>query len=399
LCAALPALCQREIWAPRYRKPRWAPFSPTSPKAPAALSAAYTDVLAAFDHALDQEPLPAVLAGHSQGTFHLMRLLRDRVAGTPLAARIAAAYVIGWPVSLAHDLPAMGLPACSRPDKRAASELAELCRTGRRHMVAAHARFPAGRRPGGTAPSCAPTADRPPHSTGRRRTGTLVPESRWATAAALAACPRAALAAPGARALLARWLADGGAAKMGPLVAPGNNYHVYDIPCSGPICAPMRTGAPPHGNAIAPAGGTMSEAPRITTGALDMRDWLPEGGPARAGPWHADHRHRLPTATGASPRPARPSRAASSAWTRPDHGADHRALDQGHRHRPAAEHGRAEGPRAQSARAYARNLAALGLPILLWDERWSTTSAERGLIEQDMSRAKRKNASTAPPPP
>jgi putative Holliday junction resolvase len=49
-----------------------------------------------------------------------------------------------------------------------------------------------------------------------------------------------------------------------------------------------------------------------------------------------------------------------------------------------------EGPRAQSARAYARNLAVLGLPILLWDERWSTSSAERGLIEQDMSRAKRK---------
>ena len=48
-----------------------------------------------------------------------------------------------------------------------------------------------------------------------------------------------------------------------------------------------------------------------------------------------------------------------------------------------------EGPRAQSSRAYARNLAALGLPILLWDERWSTASAERGLIGQDMSRAKR----------
>jgi len=48
-----------------------------------------------------------------------------------------------------------------------------------------------------------------------------------------------------------------------------------------------------------------------------------------------------------------------------------------------------DGPRAQSSRAYARNLAALGLPILLWDERWSTTSAERGLIDQDMSRAKR----------
>jgi putative Holliday junction resolvase len=48
-----------------------------------------------------------------------------------------------------------------------------------------------------------------------------------------------------------------------------------------------------------------------------------------------------------------------------------------------------EGPRAQSSRAYARNLGVLGLPILLWDERWSTASAERGLIAQDMSRAKR----------
>ena len=48
-----------------------------------------------------------------------------------------------------------------------------------------------------------------------------------------------------------------------------------------------------------------------------------------------------------------------------------------------------EGPRAQSSRAYARNLSVLGLPILLWDERWSTVGAERGLIAQDMSRAKR----------
>jgi len=48
-----------------------------------------------------------------------------------------------------------------------------------------------------------------------------------------------------------------------------------------------------------------------------------------------------------------------------------------------------EGPRAQSARAYARNLAPLALPVLLWDERWSTASAERDLIAQDVSRAKR----------
>jgi putative Holliday junction resolvase len=48
-----------------------------------------------------------------------------------------------------------------------------------------------------------------------------------------------------------------------------------------------------------------------------------------------------------------------------------------------------EGPRAQSGRAYARNLAPLGLPVLLWDERWSTASAERDLIAQDVSRARR----------
>ena len=48
-----------------------------------------------------------------------------------------------------------------------------------------------------------------------------------------------------------------------------------------------------------------------------------------------------------------------------------------------------EGPRAQSVRAYARNLAPLGLPMLLWDERWSTASAERDLIAQDFSRVRR----------
>ena len=47
------------------------------------------------------------------------------------------------------------------------------------------------------------------------------------------------------------------------------------------------------------------------------------------------------------------------------------------------------GPRAQASRAFARNLAPLGLPVLLWDERWSTASAERAMIAQDMSRAKR----------
>lgn len=47
-----------------------------------------------------------------------------------------------------------------------------------------------------------------------------------------------------------------------------------------------------------------------------------------------------------------------------------------------------EGPRAQSSRAFARNIADLG-PVLLWDERWSTAAAERAMLDQDVSRAKR----------
>src|ERR1700689_3125440 len=50
-----------------------------------------------------------------------------------------------------------------------------------------------------------------------------------------------------------------------------------------------------------------------------------------------------------------------------------------------------EGPRAQSTRAFARNLATLTeLPIALWDERLSTAAVERVLIEADASRRKRK---------
>jgi putative Holliday junction resolvase len=49
-----------------------------------------------------------------------------------------------------------------------------------------------------------------------------------------------------------------------------------------------------------------------------------------------------------------------------------------------------EGPRAQSTRAFARNLnARLALPILLWDERLSTQAAERVLLEADQSRRRR----------
>ena len=48
-----------------------------------------------------------------------------------------------------------------------------------------------------------------------------------------------------------------------------------------------------------------------------------------------------------------------------------------------------DSPRTQAVRAFARNLMNIGLPILLWDERWSTAAVTRTLIEADASRARR----------
>jgi putative Holliday junction resolvase len=49
-----------------------------------------------------------------------------------------------------------------------------------------------------------------------------------------------------------------------------------------------------------------------------------------------------------------------------------------------------DNPRAQSTRAFARNLSTrTTLPIVFWDERFSTAAVTRSLIENDVSRARR----------
>ena len=109
------------LWAPRYRQAAFGAFLTDKPEANEALDAAYGDVAAAFDAFLKANPDgPLILAAHSQGSRHLMRLLAQKVAGTPLAWRIVAAYVIGWPISVSADLPALGLPACPRARARPA---------------------------------------------------------------------------------------------------------------------------------------------------------------------------------------------------------------------------------------------------------------------------------------
>lgn len=110
-----------EVWAPRYRQATLGAFLATDRvTAGKAIDAAYRDVEQAFDAFLAATPKnkPIILAGHSQGALHLTTLLRNRIAGTPLAKRIVAAYVIGWPISRDTDMAALGLPACETPEEK-----------------------------------------------------------------------------------------------------------------------------------------------------------------------------------------------------------------------------------------------------------------------------------------
>jgi hypothetical protein len=107
------------IWAPRYRQAALGTFMVDRPEAKRALAMAEGDARAAFATFLAQIPptAPIVLAGHNQGALIALHLLRDRVRGTPIARRVVAVYLTGWPVSPRHDLALTGMPACSRADQ------------------------------------------------------------------------------------------------------------------------------------------------------------------------------------------------------------------------------------------------------------------------------------------
>jgi len=87
------------VYAPRYRQATLFAFMADERQAEAegALDLAYEDVLRAFDEfiAHRNQGRPIVLASHSQGSRHALRLLVDRFEGRPLADRLVAAYVIG----------------------------------------------------------------------------------------------------------------------------------------------------------------------------------------------------------------------------------------------------------------------------------------------------------------
>jgi hypothetical protein len=220
------------IWAPRYRQATFGAFLTSADNARRALDFAYRDVLAAYEAFLSQAPAdrPIILAAHSQGSLHLMRLLQERVRGRPEAARIVAAYVIGWPVSEVADLPALPLPACERPDQAACivswQSFAEPADAGQVTEVYDASTGPNGVSRSGSAMLCTNplTGGRGGTAAADRNLGTLVPNDDFSDAE----FQRGAVPARcGERGILSIGPVDR-LPDMGSYALPGNNYHVYD---------------------------------------------------------------------------------------------------------------------------------------------------------------------------
>jgi hypothetical protein len=218
-----------EVWAPRYRQASFGAFLTSQADAQRALALAYQDVSAAFDVFLAQvgPDRPIILAGHSQGALHLETLLRDRIAGTPLARRVVAAYVVGWPISTTADLPRLGLPACTAADRAGCilswESFAEPADPALiLDTFDATTGFTGAGRAGTpilcTNPLTGGAASAAPASANR---GTLYPSADLKTALITAGRVPARCAGRGL-------LLIGEAPQVGNYVLPGNNYHVYD---------------------------------------------------------------------------------------------------------------------------------------------------------------------------
>jgi hypothetical protein len=104
------------VFALRYRQASAIAFTMTQDaQGISALNLAYGDVLRAFDHYIAQENhgRPFILAAHSQGSMHLLRLAQERVIGAPLQRQLVAAYLVGAAVPKAIER--LGLPICRDP--------------------------------------------------------------------------------------------------------------------------------------------------------------------------------------------------------------------------------------------------------------------------------------------
>lgn len=113
------------IYAPRYRQAAlYAFLEPwdelSDPQGPKALELAYQDVARAFETYIrvHNNGRPFILAAHSQGSLHLLRLMQDYLTRPELRQRLVAAYPVGMsvPVSLFNRQLAH-VPPCQTPDQ------------------------------------------------------------------------------------------------------------------------------------------------------------------------------------------------------------------------------------------------------------------------------------------
>ena len=220
-----------EIWAPKYRQAAFGVFLTDTPDSDRAIDAAYQDVERAFAFFLSSigKETPIVLAGHSQGSLHLLRLLHDKVKDQPLADRIVAAYAVGWPVSLSHDLPELGLRPCAEPEQtRCIASWTSFAEPADPAMMLAKFKETPGfdgKIRGNDAILCFnPLTGRVGESAeAALNLGTLVPDALMHTGKLRAAMVPARCDSHGL-------LLIGPPPEMGNFVFPGNNYHAYDIP-------------------------------------------------------------------------------------------------------------------------------------------------------------------------
>lgn len=105
------------VYAPRYRQASLMLLVRDSTGQGPALDVAYGDVLNAFEYFLEHynKGRPFIIASHSQGSILGMRLLQERIAGTPLQKRMVAAYLVGS--LLPADIEKKGIPICATPEE------------------------------------------------------------------------------------------------------------------------------------------------------------------------------------------------------------------------------------------------------------------------------------------
>ncbi len=105
------------VYAPRYRQMTYPGFSVKDTASKwAALAFAYQDVKKAFEFYMQHynNGRPFIIASHSQGTIHAIRLLKEMIDEKPIQRQFIAGYIIGYKVP--QDA-FKSIPICDCPDK------------------------------------------------------------------------------------------------------------------------------------------------------------------------------------------------------------------------------------------------------------------------------------------